>query len=34
MTCLQPGFSESLAQDITRCEFLFPATSFVDISES
>ena len=28
------GVSESLAQDITRCEFLFPATSFVDISEA
>ena len=31
---LAAGVSEGLAQDITRCEFLFPATSFVDISEA
>jgi glutamate dehydrogenase len=25
---------EDIARDITRCEFLFPATSFIDISQT
>ena len=28
------GVPEDLARDIVRCEFLFPATSFIDISEA
>lgn len=28
------GVNDDLARDITRCEFLFPATSFVDISQT
>lgn len=28
------GVSEELARDITRCEFLFPAMSFVDIAQT
>lgn len=31
---LAGGVPESLALDITRCEFLFPATSFIDISQT
>lgn len=31
---LASGVAESLALDVTRCEFLFPATSFIDISHT
>ena len=28
------GVLEGLARDIMRCEFLFPATSFIDINQT